>query len=139
MKLDPGPQLTADEIAAIVWATGQTDWNAINCVAVILAESAGYSWARPVVSHNPASPAYLSVDRGICQFNSYWFSHIPDRVAYDPLLAIPAMVEFAGAEGRWSLDFSLWSAYANESYIRHLGTARHAINRIRETNDLEPV
>ena len=139
MNLDPGPLLTADEIAQIAWNTGHDDWNAINCVAVILAESGGYSWARPVVSHNPASPAYLSVDRGICQFNSYWFSHITDRVAYDPVRAIPAMVDFASEDGRWSLDFSLWSAYSNESYVRYLGTARQAINRIRSTHRMAPV
>ena len=63
----------------------------------------------------------------------------PDRVAYDPTLAIPAMVEFTGADGRWSLDFSLWNAYANDSYLLHLGTPRHAIDRIRETHGLEPV
>lgn len=139
MDLDPGPLLSADEIALIVWNTGHQDWNAINCVAVILAESGGYSWARPVVAHDPLSPAYLSVDRGICQFNSYWFSHVPDRVAYDPQLAIPAMVEFATEEGRWSLDFSLWTAYANRAFTRHLGTARRAINLIRKGHGLQPV
>ena len=49
------------------------------------------------------------------------------------------MVEFTGADGRWSVDFSLWNAYANDSYLLHLGTARHAIDRIRETHGLEPV
>jgi hypothetical protein len=137
MKPQPAPvhslgrKLPIEEVATIVLIS-ECLWP-VEVVATIMAESGGYEWVRPIVVKQPDQDqrAHLSVDRGICQFNSYWWSHVPDRTAYDPYMAIPVMCAAANAG-----QLGYWSAYGTANYESWLPMARKAVKS--EQQWLEP-
>lgn len=127
-ETEGGPRLTPVQVAGHVVDTGLVDWRSITVTAVIWAESGGYAWARPIIN-KPGEPDHLSVDRGICQFNSYWWHHVADRIAYDPAFAIPTMVNAVRTDG-WSLDLRWWNTFTSGAYQQHVPAARQAVNAV---------
>ena len=101
-------------------------WRHVEVGATIYAESGGYEWRRPMVV-DPDAPHHLSVDRGICAFNSYWWSHLADRECFDWTSAVGHMLLFCHKQGMartfgsspwdWSpiLDF-YWNAHGTKLY-----------------------
>lgn len=139
-----GRKLLDLEIAGIIDRSGYRDWNAIRCLATILAETDGYEWSRPmVVKDDPDAKAHLSVDRGICAFNSYWFSRLSDRIVYDPELAIPAMIEVGEdrADPEWKLNFDLWNVNRGDPppSKKFLPQSREVVNAVRATYGEDPI
>jgi len=157
-----GRQLTDLEIATIVSTApvgGGMDWRHIHVIATILGESRGYEWARPMV-WKPDTVYHLSIDRGICQFNSavkndgtpatYW-AGIPDHIAFDPEAAISAMLEWLdiaakkGSKGASSWDWKplldwQWHGYGGDEYDNNfLPRARVAVNQVRASVELGPI
>ena len=130
-----GEQWTTDQIAAAVYREF-TDWRAIRIVATILAESGGWTWIRPMVLTD--GPAHLSTDRGICQFNSYWWAHVPDSVAFNPDDAIDTMCAAVKGDG-WEIDLDPWHGSKSEAFYRHLPAARAAVNALRTAEGLKEV
>lgn len=161
-RLSNGRQLPDVEIAELVYNApvgGGGEWRHIAVVATILAESDGYEWVRPVV-WKPGTVYHLSVDRGICQFNSarradgtaptYW-ADVPDHVAYDPEAAIGVMVAWLHTEAAkgtkgatvwgWTplLDWQ-WHGFGGDRYQHELlGRARRAMNTVRNAHGLVSV
>jgi hypothetical protein len=126
-----GRQMSTQWIAENVYPH-YDDWRGINIVATILAESAGYEWIRPmVIKDDPSAVAHLSTDRGICQFNSHWWSHVPDHVAFDPEAAINQMCLSVGTDG-WAINLDWWNAYKSGAYEAYVGMARVAMNAVRD-------
>lgn len=113
-----------EEIAAIIQLTG-CDYP-VETLATIMAESGGWEWARPIVDKTGAvdQRAHLSTDRGVCQFNSFWWAHVSDREAYDPLLAVPIM---CAAANNGLLGY--WNAYGTANYDGWLPAARKAFRQ----------
>jgi len=108
------------------------DWRGVNIVAVIKAESGGYEWARPMVlKPNPSDFDHLSVDRGICQFNSYWWHHVDDHTAFTPELAIAEMCKAVALPDSWSINLGPWNAYTSGAYKVYISGARTVMNSIR--------
>ena len=135
-----GRRWTPEEMADIVCPVMEApDWNAINCVAIGLAESGGYEWATNLVDHNPDASAFLSLDLGIWQTNTFWHPNLGIRDAYTPEVQIVYVEKIAKKEGEWGYDWSLWVTWKNGAYKQFLGAAREAVNAWRQRNDLEPI
>ncbi len=112
------------------------DWRGVVITAVILSESGGLEWVRPmVIRQDPTHPAHLSTDRGLCQFNShYWAELAPDKVAFDGVESIKLMCRVVKPRlGVWSLNkdaLNWWHGYSTGAYIRHLSAANAAFRTI---------
>lgn len=149
--LDNGRNYNFTEVARMC-ADADIDelgWQHIVFIATMYAESGFYEWIRPIVV-DPGAKHHLSVDRGICQLNSYWWGDIPDSIAYDSPAAIGASIARIkgyvadGVRGsrpwKWSpiLDWQ-WHAYGSPGYYQALGPARQAVNEIRAEDGLGPI
>jgi hypothetical protein len=169
-----GRQLSDREIAVHIADApvgGGLEWRHVGVLATILGESNGYEWSRPMVWKQDDQDVYhLSVDRGICAFNSarredgtyptYW-GPVPDRIAYDPPLAIAFMVEWLHTEANegtkgakpWDwrplLDWQ-WHAFVDlrdssisgerkANWRKLMKRARDAVNEVRVSRGLEPL
>ena len=112
--MDP---LTPAEIAALVVERVDDIDEAATWVAVILAESGGDPVAYNLVDHNPESVAYLSLDLGLFQINTYWHgSRITVEQSHRPADAWEYAWELAGGD-RHPPDWSPWVAYLNGAYL----------------------
>ena len=127
-----------EELAQLVADDGRLwpYWSSITAVAIALAESAGNALAMPAVIHDPASPAYLSVDVGLWQMNSYWQQHRYTRISelLDPATNCRLAVDLA-LTGRhntpWRPDWSYWTAYKAGQAWEHIPRSRDAVNHVR--------
>lgn len=138
-----GRQWSPEEIAAEV-AKKFNDWRGITIVSVIMAESGGFEWIRPMVlKDDPGHPAHLSIDRGICQFNSYWWAATaPDKVAFTAPLAIALMCDTVASDNSWGLDRSKldwWTGYKSMAHLKFVGEARKGMNVVRQDQGLDPL
>ena len=131
-----GEQWTIEQVTNEVYKSFQ-DWRGIRTVATIMAESGGWTWIRPMVI-SPTSPAHLSTDRGICQWNSYWWTSVPDSVAFDPVAAIARMCDEVTTD-TWEIDLDPWHGSKSDNFYAFLPAARAAINVLREDAGLKPV
>lgn len=137
---NPRAVWTPEDVAALVLTRADHDWRAITAVAVILAESGGNPHATRVVIHDdPTHVAHLTIDRGLMQFNSYWWGHVPNRLAYDPVTAWGVAFNYVARDGRgsWRHDWEQWNAYTNGSHRDHIVTAYRAVNAIGDVRGLE--
>ena len=148
----PGEALSLLEVVQIVDndPNGGLEWRHIALIATMYAENNGfYPWARPIV-WAPKKDHHLSVDRGICALNSYWWSRVPDRQAYDPERAIKMVLLWLVAEAekgtmgsrQWDWRPLLnwqWHAYGTDTFKEYLGTAREGVNVERLIKGLKPV
>lgn len=153
-----GPQLSYDQVADII-ADVDNDpnlgWRHIHFIATMWAESRFYAWSRPLVwkekvKGQPRDKAHLSIDRGICAFNSYWWNHVTDREAYDPESAIKIAITWLEAESikgtagskpwDWKplLDWQ-WHGYGTKDYQDAITESRAAVNRIHSAAGLPAI
>ena len=110
-------------IAQMVLDAGFVNESAIIAFCVIIAESNGDAWAINMNTHDPTSVSYLSLDKGIAQWNDYWWPDIASGPnAFDPIKSINKM--YAESEG--GTDFRLWNAYKNHTFVRHVARAYEA-------------
>lgn len=125
-------------------------WKHVHFMATMFAENNGfYEWARPMV-FKPEDVAHLSVDRGVCALNSYWWGSVQDHVAYDWQAAIRLVLKwltFEGGKGTkdasaWDwrplLDWQ-WHAYGSTRYDSAVPRMREAINEARRKRDLKEI
>lgn len=94
-------------------------WRCVTALSVIWAESGGNAWAVNIVD-NPDSPAHLSLDLGLVQWNSY-HNPMPTPLAFDPLYSLQRMWTVTKD---WTVSKNLWIAYNNGAYMKYLGYAR---------------
>lgn len=138
-RSEAGPEWTVDEVALHVVQSGSN--YPVEQTATIMAEAGGLTWARPMVLKDPEDPdqrAHLSMDRGICQFNSYWWGtqalimlgpndwrYVSDQVAFMPGLAIERMTIAV------NLDMlGYWNAYGTANYKSWESAARRAVEAV---------
>lgn len=139
-----GRQWSAEEIATEV-AKYYDDWRGITITAVILAESRGFEWIRPMVlKEDPTDPSHLSVDRGLCQFNSYWWKDsAPDQLAFDGYKSIELMCRVVQPQpGDWVLSetkLRWWAAYKTGAHAAFASAARSGMNLSRKARGLDPL
>lgn len=130
-RLSNGDQWTMEQVAVEVFKHFK-NWRGIRICATIMAESGGWTWIRPMVL-SPDSPAHLSTDRGIAQFNSYWWDHVTDGEAFDPVKAIGAMCQAIkdADSGADAFLASQWHGSKSDLFYQFLQPARAAINALR--------
>ena len=66
-----------------------------------------------------------STDRGLWQINDCWWSNYSDACTFDATCNAKAMAAISNK----GADFSLWSAYTNNSYKQYLAEAQTAYNQ----------
>lgn len=133
-----GRRWSPDEIAALVGGEIDLDWNAVNAVAVALAESGGFEHAVNLVDHDPAAVTYLSLDVGLFQVNTYWHD-LPLAASLTPERQVKYVLQLAKRRDGWGYDWSLWTTWKTGAAKRFLGEARHAVNRVRAARGLKPI
>lgn len=148
-----GPRLTLGQGAMLIQQAEQTydlGWRHVHFLATMWAESRLHAWARPMV-WAPLTEHHLSVDRGVCALNSYWWHHVDDEQAYTPSMAIRAAIVRVrawadeGAKGSTTWDWRpvidwQWHAYGGDDYTNALGLSRDAINVVRANgHNLSPI
>lgn len=105
--------ITMVETVVMLRNAGVFGWRIVVLGSVIWAESAGNAYAVNINDKDPNSPAYLSMDLGLCQINTYW-QGIEPSVALDPVKAVQWMVDKTG--GGW-VNLGLWSTYNSGAYL----------------------
>ena len=107
------------DIARLLVDAGFRGESAIVAFCIVIAESGGDTWAINMNTHAPEADTYLSLDKGLVQFNDYWWPIAQSSDAFVPELAI-AEFFVASKEGT---DFQPWVAYKNFSFVRHVERA----------------
>ena len=102
------------EIAEYIKNAGFTGENAGIAIAVIWAESGGNAWAVNINSA-PSKPTDGSLDLGLCQWNTYWFSNVKPHQAFDPQYSCNLM--FLASKGS---NFMYWNAFVNKYHVKYL-------------------
>ena len=121
--------LSMEEVAKIVLDAGATGDLAVTVLAVIWGESGGnvYAVNGPIETDSPDDPAYLSLDRGLAQWNSGWWP-VKDKDAFDPNTAVKLMVDHVKNGTRSAaVELSIWTAFKNLSFVRHVPAATKAV------------
>lgn len=119
--------MLADEtIARMLLDAGFTGESAVVAFAIIIAESGGNAWAINLNTHDPDSDSYLSLDKGICQWNDYWWDIAKGPEAFDPEVSIRKMFEVS----KQGTDYSAWNAYDNFTFVRHVSRAYTAFESL---------
>ena len=129
-----GRQIPLQQQADYLSDQGPVDWRHVHLLSTMQAEASGFEWARPIV-WKPGYPEHLSVDRGMCQFNSHFFGWVLDREAYHWQTALDKAADIcldaSRVAGHWSWKPILdryWHGYGTPAYIAALGPARQALN-----------
>ena len=146
-----GRQLPLSTVVKIVADDehGGLEWRHVGVIATMIAESDLHEWSRPMV-WSPDKVHHLSVDRGICALNSYWWADCPDDVAYDPPQAFHHVLAWlrwnagAGLKGATEWDWRplldwQWHAYGTDRYLAAVPKVREAVNAERETRGMERI
>lgn len=115
-----------DQIAKLVLDAGFTGEAAAIAVAIIWVESRGNVYAINI-NDMPTSKAYLSMDVGLCQFNTYWHPDFPVSSALDPKKSVERMYALSKGGTR----FHFWMAYTGKYYLKYMEFARACINRVQ--------
>lgn len=112
-----------NEVASIMIEVGFSAklWRSVECLAVIWAESGGDAYSININDYDPNLASYLSIDVGLCQWNSFWQKSISIQDALDPTKALKLMCDKTAA---WTVNKTLWNAYNNGSYQKFLHDAR---------------
>ena len=118
-------QLTMDEAAQLCLQANFAGWRCVEVVATIWAESRGNAYAINIVDHDPDAEAYLSLDVGLCQFNTYWHPGIPLSTSLDPPAALQVM--YVLTAGGQPGPLKMWNAYKSGAYKQFLHDARVAV------------
>ena len=99
-------QLSMSEVAQLCHTAGFRDANLLTSIAVIWAESRGNAWAININGSNPLSRAYGSIDIGLCQWNTYWWSIHKANDLMKPEYSVNLM--FRVTKGQ---NFQYWNAW----------------------------
>lgn len=111
------------EIAQIAWDVGFRGNAAIIAISVSLGESGGNAWAINLNSYDPESVSYLSLDKGLCQFNDYWYRDFAGGAdAFDPVKSMAKMFEVS----KGGLDFTPWNVYVQHKFVHFVERALDA-------------
>lgn len=135
-----GRQWTPREIADITCPVMEApDWNAVNCIAIALAESGGYEWATNLVAGNPDAKAYLSYDVGMWQVNTYWHPGLTIADSLTPGKQIYYVERLAKKPDEWGYDWTPWVTWNTGAYKPHVPAAYQAVEEWRADNGLPPL
>lgn len=115
--------ISIDEVARLVLGAGFKGWRVAVIVAIVWAESGGDVYAIGINDHDPLSVSYLSLDRGLCQWNSYWQPHMTNPKCFTPEVTLAEMCKMT-VGGFQSL--ALWNAFKSGAYLKHLPAANVA-------------
>lgn len=100
-------------IAQKVVAAGFKGWYVVTIVAMLWVESRGNVWAIGLNASDPSSPAYLSLDLGLVQWNTFYNPDMTTQQAFDPDWALARMYTKTNGGVR-ALD--LWSSHKSGAY-----------------------
>ena len=105
------------EVARIVVFQGARNQRAAEIVATCWAESGGNTLAINLNTHNKASKAYLSLDLGLCQWNTYWHLSGAFSIAmmFDPAVSLRRMIDHSDRFG-----LTPWNAYKNGLHTQYM-------------------
>lgn len=118
--------LDMDQISRLVLDAGFTGEAAATAVAIIWVESRGNVYAINI-NDIPTSKAYLSMDVGLCQWNTYWHPDFPISSALDPRKSVERMFAYS----RGGTRFNLWMAYTGKYYLKYMDYARACLARVQ--------
>ncbi len=128
---------------------GGLEWRHIGFTATMVAESDLFEWSRPMV-WAPDKVHHLSVDRGVCALNSYWWSRVADVIAYDWRDAVDYVLDWIFYEADFGtkdakpwdwrplLDWQ-WNAYGTDRYLDAVPSVRVAVNEERATRGMREI
>lgn len=117
-------QLTMSEVVGHLRNAGVTGWRLVTLGSIIWAESRGDAYAININDQDPTSEAYLSLDLGLCQINTYW-QGVTSMISLDPAKATQWMANKTGL-GLNLTALNLWNAYKSGAYTRWLHDMRIA-------------
>lgn len=122
--------MAMEEVAAVCLAAGMRAWPAVTAVAIAWAESGGNAYAVNVNDANPQSEAYLSLDLGIWQTNTYWHPEVPIAEALDPvqqIMHVRRIAERVGVYGWVSYVWTPWNTFTAGAYAKFVTPAVGAV------------
>lgn len=101
------------EIAQLVVNAGFVGWYVVTITSMLWVESRGNVWAVNLNSSNLDSPAYLSLDLGLVQWNTYFNPDMTTQQAFDPVWSLARMFVKTN-QGTRNLD--LWASHKSGAY-----------------------
>ena len=101
------------EIARLAVQAGFKGWYVVTITGMCWVESRGNVWAVGLNSSDPTHPAYLSLDLGLVQWNTFYHPNITSQQAFDPAWSLKHMWEVTSA-GTRNLD--LWGSHSSGAY-----------------------
>lgn len=129
------PVYTSEQIAKVILDDGQVGgWLAIDFIAIALAESGGNAHAVHVVDRDPASKAYLSLDLGMWQINTYWWPTVSIADSLTPEKQWVHVRTLSKHSDRWGYKLDLWTTWTNGRAYDFLSVARKAWNTVAGTD-----
>lgn len=105
--------ITMQEIAQKVVNAGFKNWYVVTVTSMLWVESRGNVWAIGLNAQDPSSAAYLSLDLGLVQWNTYYNPDMTTQQAFDPDWALARMYAKTSGGVRY-LD--LWSSHKSGAY-----------------------
>jgi Lysozyme like domain len=117
----PAHYLTMQTLAPMVRTAGFDGEPAAEALAISWAESGGNVWAI-ALNTTPGLKSTMSLDLGLCQYNTYWNPHMTTAQAFDPQWSLNRMHDLHAHYG-----YRLWTVYNNGRYLTHLNKARTAL------------
>lgn len=136
-----GGTLTVDQVVALCLNVNGDRKRVSTAAAIIMAESGGNTVARCYNHRNSAGVVYcgargpnpdgsgggvISIDRGLCQFNSVWHAELTDAQCDDPKTAVSAMFHVS-AGFVW---FKEWATFNSGDYARFLPETQSAYDAL---------
>ena len=116
-------QLSMDEVALLSYNAGFRATNLVTAIAVVWAESGGNAWAININS-SPGKPTHGSIDIGLAQFNTYWWSTHKANDLMKPDYSMALM--FKASRGN---NFSFWSAFVHGMHRPYIPYAEAVVAR----------
>lgn len=101
------------DVAQLAVNAGFRNWYVVTITSMLWVESRGNIWAINLNAQNPESPAYLSLDLGLCQFNTFWNPLMTSQQAFDPVWSLATMFAITRA-GTANLD--RWASHSSGAY-----------------------
>lgn len=123
-------QYTMDEVAVICLESGMRGWPTVTAISIAWAESGGNAYAVNINDGNPDNQAYLSMDLGLWQTNTFWHPEIPIAEAFTPVNQIIHVRRIAERTESWSwiaYDWSAWNTYKAKLHQKFTAPAVTAV------------
>lgn len=116
----PSHYLTMQEVTNLVVEAGFRYWYVVTVTSMLWVESRGNVWAVGLNATNPSSPAYLSLDLGLCQWNTYYHPEITPGQAFSPLWSLAKMYNLTSGGVK---NLGLWASYTSGAYRTYASDA----------------